>query len=171
MLGSQDCVQTDLTEADFSGIRQLYDFRARTYDPAQGRFMQRDPKGYVDGMNLYDAFGSNPMTNVDPRGTSFINRVCKYCALGEYGENDKRVAAISRGEQLGNITTSHERRLSNATEALLGHGIDGDTFLDEIKEASRIQTYDRYVALREHAARSLIAYNEAQAALGHVNGP
>ena len=44
----------------------LYYFRARMWSPQAGRFMQRDPLGYVNGMNLYagyfipenmDAFG------------------------------------------------------------------------------------------------------------------
>jgi RHS repeat-associated protein len=34
----------------------LMHFRARTYDPVQGRFKQRDPIGYVDGMSMYAAY-------------------------------------------------------------------------------------------------------------------
>jgi RHS repeat-associated protein len=34
----------------------LMHFRARTYDTVQGRFKQRDPIGYVDGMNLYAGY-------------------------------------------------------------------------------------------------------------------
>jgi len=34
---------------------QLYHFRARTMDPVLGRFIQRDPIGYDDGMGLYDS--------------------------------------------------------------------------------------------------------------------
>lgn len=34
----------------------LMHFRARTYDTIQGRFKQRDPSGYVDGMNLYTVY-------------------------------------------------------------------------------------------------------------------
>jgi RHS repeat-associated protein len=42
--------------------------RARHYDLTNGRWLQRDPKGYVDGPNLYEAFGGNPLANVDPTG-------------------------------------------------------------------------------------------------------
>ncbi len=45
--------------------------RARYYDPANGRWLQRDPAGYVDGGNLYEAFGNNPVRNIDPQGTYF----------------------------------------------------------------------------------------------------
>jgi RHS repeat-associated protein len=42
--------------------------RARHYDLTNGRWLQRDPMGYVDGPNLYEAFGGNPLANVDPDG-------------------------------------------------------------------------------------------------------
>jgi RHS repeat-associated protein len=51
------------------GAVVLQDFRARKYVPAHGRWLQRDPMGYADGTNLYEAFGSNPTANVDPMGT------------------------------------------------------------------------------------------------------
>ena len=34
----------------------LYYFRARYYDTEQGRFISRDPAGYVDGMGLYNGY-------------------------------------------------------------------------------------------------------------------
>jgi RHS repeat-associated protein len=43
--------------------------RSRTYDPANGRWLQRDPKGYADGVDLYEAFHGNSITHVDPLGT------------------------------------------------------------------------------------------------------
>jgi RHS repeat-associated protein len=47
----------------------LYDVRARQYLPVLGRFLQRDPKGSVDGPNLYAYAGNNPVTFTDPFGT------------------------------------------------------------------------------------------------------
>jgi len=46
----------------------LYYYRARYYDPLTGRFLQRDPKGYVDGMGLYNYCGNNPANALDPFG-------------------------------------------------------------------------------------------------------
>jgi len=40
----------------------------RTYGPSHARFLQHDPLGYVDGMNLYEAFKGNPLRFVDPTG-------------------------------------------------------------------------------------------------------
>jgi hypothetical protein len=38
-----------------------------------GRWLQRDPKGYVDGPNLYEAFGGNALVNVDPEGQGILD--------------------------------------------------------------------------------------------------
>ncbi|HWE95534.1 MAG TPA: RHS repeat-associated core domain-containing protein, partial [Tepidisphaeraceae bacterium] len=46
----------------------LYNGRNRTYSPTLGRWMQMDPAGYVDGMNLYQLTESAPTTLRDPMG-------------------------------------------------------------------------------------------------------
>jgi len=47
----------------------LWYYRAREYHPGLGRFLQRDPAGYVDGLNLYAYVANNPLAYVDPSGT------------------------------------------------------------------------------------------------------
>jgi RHS repeat-associated protein len=46
----------------------LYYYRSRTYDAYTGRFLQRDPLGYVDGANLCSYSGSSPTSGGDPLG-------------------------------------------------------------------------------------------------------
>lgn len=46
----------------------LHHYRARAYDDAKGRFLQRDALGYIDGPNLYEYGRSNPAKYVDPNG-------------------------------------------------------------------------------------------------------
>ena len=43
-------------------------YRARWYDPGQGRFMIEDPIGYKSGPNLYSYVGNNPAGLVDSSG-------------------------------------------------------------------------------------------------------
>ena len=47
----------------------LYRVRHRDYHAQLGKWLQRDPIGYVDGMNLYQYVGSMPTYYVDPMGT------------------------------------------------------------------------------------------------------
>ena len=46
----------------------LYHFWARTYSALLGRWLQRDPLGYVDGVNLYLYVVCDPLDSADPLG-------------------------------------------------------------------------------------------------------
>lgn len=46
----------------------LYYYRARYYAPAIGRFLQVDPVGYKDNLNLYTYVWNDPLDRTDPSG-------------------------------------------------------------------------------------------------------
>ena len=47
---------------------ELYNYRARYYEPWIGRFYQRDPLGQLPDVNLYRYVGNNPVNLLDPLG-------------------------------------------------------------------------------------------------------
>jgi RHS repeat-associated protein len=49
-------------------------YRNRYYMPRIGRFLQTDPMGFEDSMNLYQAFGMNPINFNDPFGKDVLGR-------------------------------------------------------------------------------------------------
>ena len=46
----------------------FYDYGARCYSPAAGRWLSCDPAGTVDGPNLYAFVRGNPASHIDPSG-------------------------------------------------------------------------------------------------------
>jgi RHS repeat-associated protein len=72
----------------FDPISGLYYYRARYLHPELGRFLQTDPMGYEDSMNMYQAFSQNPINFVDPFGEEVWGACAKsYGALLRPTEN------------------------------------------------------------------------------------
>jgi RHS repeat-associated protein len=50
----------------------LYHYKARVYDPVMGHFLQNDPIGYKDNLDLYAYVGNDPLDRTDPSGNDAV---------------------------------------------------------------------------------------------------
>jgi RHS repeat-associated protein len=72
-LSSAPLAYFTFTGREYDGETGLYHYRARTFGPGLGRFLSRDPLGYVDGMNLYQYVRGMPTIRADPFGMTCSN--------------------------------------------------------------------------------------------------
>jgi RHS repeat-associated protein len=102
----------------------LYYYRARWYDPALGTFLETDPIGSLDYINLYAYVGLEPGNGVDPTGKTlecegskqFCNGVSQAIKKIEEGRNGRALVQKLRGSEQRNIIRQAKDDSGNAVQ-------------------------------------------------------
>ncbi len=117
----------------FNAETRQYLARNRTYDPIQGRWIERDPIGYADGMNTYLYCLSTPVICKDAMGLA-----CTACVTfpGQAPNTDKDKCEASLGKLFGEGGNKKARCLRKLIDACDKKGNNG---IDRLTEAVRGQ--------------------------------
>jgi RHS repeat-associated protein len=103
----------------------IYFYRARYYDSVKGRFLERDPVEYGDGMNLYEYADDNPVGWTDPSGELIKPLPAADCAKAMQARKDK-IAGLQKGDRsdVGDCAGPDCEKVTYLVE--LPHSCEGD---------------------------------------------
>jgi uncharacterized protein RhaS with RHS repeats len=96
---------------------QLYYYRARFYSPQTGRFLQTDPVGYKDDINLYAYVNNDPVDRTDPRGLW-------NCSVGAEKQCDVVEKSLQTAKDL--VSKMNSKQASAVSKVLAFYGTRGD---------------------------------------------
>lgn len=137
----------------------LYHYKARVYSPTLGRFLQTDPIGYDDQINLYAYVANDPVNGTDPTGMLRCNSDSRCEAVHEAGDNARQAltetsqalrglaSAIDNGDEL----SESQSGLKETFEKKFGEGSATKGGLSRV--AGRLERTSEKIGARGEGAR------------------
>jgi len=98
------------------GATGLQYLRARTYNPATGQFLQRDPLEQQTGA-AYTYVGGDPVDNSDPSGACYIPNTHRDAALPDVPPDDRTCAISTVDDAISRILSAGRSPIYYPTEA------------------------------------------------------